>query len=259
MKKVLLFCCGMVALVLTSCIEKEPLNMSMNIVHDRGKNLYGVEAANGDEMLAIEYTSLNKVEVEANYCRLIACKADKAELWDLHVDVPDDGSDLMWSTMYSNVPKGKPRMAKLAEGRSMEKACRLGSKYFVIITDYNGKKSVYGSKNQYAPFDNVYATTNGYIFEKDGLFGVNDIPPKYKRVYVIGKGNKTYYLLSQDGKICEVYEYGRKGLKKNSEISVAEVEEFKKHAAHTFSAYSFYGYSEGTPYNVITKFYDKLE
>lgn len=257
MKKIflILVCAAMIV----SCVreEEEYLNQCMYMVSKKG--VCGVMYIGGDVMLPMVYDSIVKVDNDSkyNYCQVIAYKQGRAELWDLTItDIPEGPADYYYSTAGAYDHLGKVKTEKLAEGRNIERMDRRGYNDLVVITGNNGKKSVYGSNNKYAPFDEIYPTMHGYIFKKDGLFGVSHVPAKYKRVYVIRLVYTTYYLFSKDGVNCDVYTYGRKDLEKLSEITIAEVEDFKQYAESHYSEYSYSGYKS---YDAMVNFRDKLD
>lgn len=240
MKKFLflaMLCC--IASVSCTRIERIPVNENMTLLHNKWKDLYGVEI-NYKEALPIEYDSISNVIGSYNDNWFIAYKPDKQTLFNLR------GEE-------------NPPLREMASGSHIEFALA-GLSYIKIITDENGKKTVFGKTNGYEPFDEVYPAIGGYIFEKDGLFGYNDIvPPKYKKITII----KTWtdkYLFSEDGKTYSVCEYKGKRFKKVANIPVATVEEFgEKYANIRYSPYSFMGTTQSTPYKIWEEFYDKLD
>ena len=240
MKK-FLFLAMLCCIAMASCtrIERIPRNEDMTVLHDKWKDLYGVEI-DYEEALPIEYDSISLLGGNYNHYNFIAYKPEKHELYELR------------STET-------PKLLKLAESYRIERIST-NNEVLTVLIDKNGKKTVYGKPNGYEPFDEVYPAIGGYIFEKDGLFGYNDIvPPKYKKIAVVTTWTDRY-LFSEDGVTYSVYEYTGKRFKKITSISVAEVEEYgDKYAEFKYSPYSFGGISQDTPYEVWNAFHKKLD
>lgn len=231
-----------VAMMVTSCTEVIPLGTDLVMLHDRWHDVYGIEFAS-KMILPMEYDSIVITYMdEANY---IAHKDGKAELWDYELtNVPSGPADYYYSGKGAYDHLGTPVMTKLAESSYMYKQAAPFSGKHIILVDRNGKKSVYGYKDPYAPYDEIYPSVDGnYITEKNGLFGYCGVAPIYKKVYICNcnmRGN-YYYLTSVDGINCDLtfYPIGRKQVRRNV-ITVADVEEFRDlDAKYVSSEYSF--------------------
>lgn len=239
MKKILLLL-SVLAMMATSCTEVIPLGTDLVMVHNRWHDVYGIEFA-GKMILPMEYDSI--VSLRRDDADFIAYKDGKAELWDYELtNVPSGPADYYYSGKGAYDHLGTPVMTKLAESPYMYEQYISYAGSQIILVNQNGKKSVYGYKDPYAPYDEIYLSVDGnYITEKNGLLGYCGVAPVYKKVYICKMQSHYYYLTSEDGINCDVtfYPHGKKKVRRNV-ITVADVEEFRDlDAKYVASEYSF--------------------
>ncbi len=241
----------MVALIAASCTSTEKSSGSgLEIVHNRWKKVSGIKFY-GRVILPMEYDSIERVHCE--YADFIAHKDGKAELWKFDLDVPE--MNYYWKDKDKVVSQGTPKMTKLTESPYMYELDVPYAKHLIVLVDDNGKKSVYGYKDPYAPYDEIYPSVDGYITRKNGKHGYCGVAPVYEKVYICKMQLHYYYLTSVDGTNCDLtfYPYGEKKVRRNV-ITIADAEEFRDlDAKYVVSEYSF---SEYKDHDIGAYFYD---